>query len=158
MYIIGVDHALQHDGPAPCAGPTAERLVALREDFVGYLRDAALAVSPDCIAKEFNQNALHNSHALFSVAQKVSSEVGACHLFCEPTVQERRALGLREGGRQGDYERRERYWLDKLISQKAANVIFICGADHVASFGALLQKNGFSVQVLTSYYAEEDFR
>jgi hypothetical protein len=51
---------------------------------------------------------------------------------------------------QASHDRREQYWLDRILELDCWPVLFICGADHVDSFGAKARGCGLSVKVLIS--------
>ena len=51
---------------------------------------------------------------------------------------------------QASYDRREQYWLDRILELDCWPVLFICGANHVESFGSKLRASGLSAKVLIS--------
>jgi hypothetical protein len=107
----------------------------------------------ETIAKEMNPEALAESGASESVAQRVASEFNIQHQFSDPTRAVRQQLGILQENDirahgfinnlteqqiqsqiTNSHLTREQYWLDKLGSLALWPVIVICGADHTESF------------------------
>ena len=158
IYIIGVNHALQHDGNTPHVGPSFEVLQILRQEFGSYLKEQALSVKAVCIAEEFNEDAIRNSGASSSIAQKITSELGIRHIFCEPSIKKRRSLGITKVSKKEDFLKREKCWLTKLIHNKQIDTIFICGPDHIVSFPSLLHDAEFDFVIVDENYKGEYFK
>jgi len=125
----------------------------------------------DIIAEELNEEAIKKWKALDSVARNTATSLGIRHLFCDPDSQERKVLGIKcykEIAQQLGYghvltreqssfveeiektywERRERFWLDKLINVQFAKCVFLVGANHVGRFNALLTTHGFQSSIV----------
>ncbi|MCK4827963.1 hypothetical protein KA005_70190, partial [bacterium] len=125
--------------------------------FASYLKDTALSVSASCIAEEFNENAVKNNMASCSTAQSVAATLKIMHLFCSPSIAERRRLGLTKCACQEDFAKHEKYWLNVLIANNVGNTVFLCGHSHVSSFRSLLSNNSYDVNVLVDYYRQDCF-
>jgi hypothetical protein len=118
--------------------------------------------------------ALGQKGASTSICEQVSKEIGLEHRYCDPTNEQRAAIGIK--GRQDielegffnnwskkkiareistSHLLREKFWLDEMINMDRWPVLFICGADHVDSFCALARKNGFQADVIVRDWADE---
>jgi len=134
--------------------------------FKLYLKDLSLKENPDLIAEELNEDSIKKWKALGSLARELAGHLGIRHLFCDPDLEERKALGIkcfkeiaqelgygrvltREQAAEVEkiekihWEKRERFWLDKLIEKQFNKCIFLVGADHVDRFNTLLTAHGF---------------
>ena len=109
------------------------------------------------LAEESNEDVLSKFSATQSVASTVASEIGIKHLFCEPSIAERQRLGITTTGSPADFEKREQYWLGRLKRIEEAPILFVLGADHVASFSELAKTSGLPVEVAEEYYGREYF-
>jgi hypothetical protein len=154
LYLIGVDHSVQHDGRAGYRGPEFERL---RQGFSEFLVQAAQKIDAIVITEECNEEVLTKFAATKSIASTVAAELGIRHLFCEPSNAERNWIGITRTGSPADYEKREMFWLEKLMVIKETSILFILGADHVTSFSELAKNTGLSVCVAEEYYGREYF-
>lgn len=52
--------------------------------------------------------------------------------------------------------KREKIWLSRIDPNKAQNVLFICGANHVTSFILLLRQNNWDVKLLSEHWDYEE--
>ena len=137
IYLIGVDHVIQHGGYLD-----TRKEVALRE-FQSYLAQVVQEKRVDMIAEEFSEVALERSNTDFSTCRKLALSLKIDHLFCDPTPEEREALKIETD------EQREQEWLNRIRDSFRMNVLFICGSEHLQSFGRLLAANGFKVAILS---------
>jgi hypothetical protein len=112
-----------------------------------------------------------------STAQKVAEELCVKHIFCEPLVQERARLAILSKEEislqlyhkelwqipddsleqqiinqehQKYFQKRERFWMDKIKNLREEIILFICGKSHVESFRNLLEESGFKVTSLSN--------
>ena len=157
IYLIGLNHALQHDGKPPYDGPSMEILRSLRQAFAQYLREIILSLNLKCIAEEFNEDALQMSCASQSIAKSVAIDLGICHLYCDPDHSKRSSLGIVNKGQKEDFSKREKYWLNVMQSNNVGDALFLCGADHVNSFQNLLAEHGYRANVVIEYYKQSYF-
>lgn len=155
ILLIGLNHCHQLVGYAKASNK-----------FKPYLKDLCLKERPDLIAEELNEDAIRKWKAHDSVARKIASLLRVRHLFCDPDLEERKALGIKgfkeivqelgygavltreqssevEKIEKKHWEKRERFWLGKLIEEQFAKCIVLVGANHVDRFNALLTANGF---------------
>jgi hypothetical protein len=154
LYLIGTDHSVQHDGRAGYHGPEFERI---GQGFPEFLVQAAKSIQAKVIAEESNEDVLSKFSATQSVASTVASGIAIKHLFCEPSIAEREQLGITTTGSPADFEKREKFWLERLKSIEEAPILFVLGADHVESFSELTKTSGLSVEVVDEYYGGEYF-
>ena len=154
LYLIGVDHSVQHDGRAGYEDPTFKRL---RDEFPTFLDGVARSIGATVIAEESNEDVLSKFEAKKSVAYTVASQMNIKHLFCEPSNFEREQLGIKSTGNPDDFRKREDFWLKKLVTLKEERILFILGAGHVESFSERAENAGFSVDVAEAYYGKEYF-
>ena len=160
ISLIGLNHCHQLVGHANAS-----------KKFRYYLKDHCLKEQPDLIAEELSEDAIKQWKARDSVARKIAKTLRVRHLFCDPSIDERKALGIkswqeivqelgygpvlkREQSLEVDkiekshWEARERFWLDKLIEQQSDRTVFLVGADHVDRFVALLAVNGIQTIII----------
>ncbi len=126
------------------------------------------------IAEEMSVEALEQHGVHQSICQQVADTLHLAHQYCDPSSQEREALGVVgdgdikmkgffanwdpqqvEAAIRKSYAIRERYWLEHLLQLDTWPVLFICGANHTAAFRALLQANGIVVHVLFTRWVSQ---
>ncbi len=176
IYIIGTSHRLQIWSDALRNGEVYGLTRDNVEAFERYLRGVATSLRADVIAEELNDDAIRLCNpGASSVAQGIAVSLGIKHIFCEPDMEERRALGVwdtpefralvikamaEEPSRRLEEVRdellkqqfpvRERYWIERLRacepSEKA--IVFVCGADHVDSFKERLEAQGNAASIV----------
>jgi hypothetical protein len=124
------------------------------------------------VAEEMNQEALAEQSCTASIPMKVASALKLAHRLCDPNRAQRRDLGIRQENDirvsafpatlpesevalrvAESHAKRERHWLDQLRDLNTWPVLFVCGADHVASFSQLLKQQGMAVQVAAEDWA-----
>lgn len=160
IYIVGTDHLTQWGDKSPKAAILASCLIkelnSSKIDFIG---------------EEFSIESFLPSDNL-TISQKVAKQFNIKHSFCDPNdkirgkfgyptqVQLRDKFGFRsafldteEYKARKEYEKdfwyiREKYWLDKINSISAKNIIFVCGYNHIDGFSKLLIKNGYCVRAV----------
>jgi hypothetical protein len=167
LYIIGLAHRAQ-------ARPPEGQLSEAQQRFSDRLRRTVEEVRPVFIAEEDSGDALAERHQ-FSIAKAIADEKRIEHRFCDPTREERDAMGYKDGqtleleifmnneenlsndeillkGRAIEIGRyfpiREQFWLNRLDGCRDRDAVFICGDGHVESFGKLLQANKVPLQVV----------
>ena len=137
IYLVGVDHRIQHEGYLD-----SRKKVALRK-FRAYLKNIVCERGIRVIAEEFSEDALSRNHTEVSSARKVAQALGIEHRFCDPTRQERKVRKIMTD------RQREREWLNRLQEFSQRNVLFLCGSLHLQTFQKLLRKRGFEVGILS---------
>ncbi len=154
LYLIGVDHSVQHDGRTPYQD---SKFKMLRDEFPTFLKKVARKVGATIIAEESNEEVLNKFGSTKSVPYIVALEMDIKHRFCEPSIAERKQVGIKSTGEPEDFEKREDFWLKKLVALKGERILFILGADHVHSFSERAKNSGFCVNVAEEYYGREYF-
>ncbi len=183
VYIIGVDHLVQYNGPVP------ERL---REEFMDYLVAYSRTCRIDLIAEEFNAEALHDVyHVTKDTAREAAERIGISHRFCDPEENDLRRMGipcfaeiidrvknergidtpfilndtLREAVREDAaavskkyWHLREAFWYDRIAGDIDSNILFICGHEHAERFQTIIRAHGKTCHILNNFWCEEIFR
>ncbi len=140
-------------------------------DLKPFLESLCQEFKVHAIAEEMNEEALAEKNCTASIPMRVASAVQIPHRFCDPNRAERVKLGIRQENDirisafpstlpesevamrlAESHARRERHWLEQLRSLNLWPVLFVCGADHVASFCHLLKQKDIAVHI-----AEEDW-
>jgi hypothetical protein len=182
VYIVGVDHLVQYDGPlAP----------ALIAEFRIFLVARARELGCGMLAEEFSQEALRVCGASESTAGLAAADAGVPHRFCDLEERDMRRLGIpyfgeiREAverdlgcppGGGGDpvlrrkireealridrshWSARELFWMQRLEDVLDRDILFICGHEHASRFRVLLLGNGRAAEVVEPFWRAELFR
>lgn len=182
VYIIGLDHLVQYNGPVPDY---------LLGEFRECLSGAVARFNITVIAEEFNSEYLHDVlGATEDTAEVVAGKLGIEHVYCDPDERERMKLGipyyadvkdrvkLSRGitdkfitddalRREVDEEIavevrkywgiRERFWLDRIRDKLGENVLFLCGHEHVIRFRDLLVSEGADAIVIDEFWRGDLF-
>ena len=138
VHLIGVgNHIVQHDA-------RAQVQLALDERAAFDAQVAELIATNDftLLAEEFSDEAREKAHASATILQLFAKGKGIDHLFCDPDLSERKELGVEEG----DDDKREQVWLERIEAYKGRNILFVCGDKHFDSFAGKLTAAGFEVQ------------
>lgn len=125
------------------------------------------------VAEEMNEEALAEKDCTASIPMQIASALQMPHRFCDPNRTEREKLEIRQENQirtqawlsnstlseseiaarvTESHVKRERYWLEQLHSLNVWPILFICGANHVASFCKLLKQ-----QSIAAHVAAEDW-
>lgn len=137
IYLIGVDHVIQHDG---CLWPAK---VAAIKEFSQYLETMIAEKKISIIAEEFSHDALSMSCATISTAHAVANLVGAVHKFCDPDKREREDHNITTK------DQREEFWLQGLVGLFNKNILFLCGDCHLETFQEKLHGHGVPAEILS---------
>ncbi|MBP7735896.1 MAG: hypothetical protein KA369_07980 [Spirochaetes bacterium] len=182
VYLIGVDHLVQYDGPVP---------EPIRIEFRSYIIDVCRDLAVDVIAEEFSEEALHDVYnATAGTAVEASLMLGIRHRYCDPGEKELEALGipyfgellerakaeyaappsyildrvLREKVRSLAVEmaktywrKREEFWYERLREVLDMNIVFICGHEHVGRFMSVLAAHGSESKMVEPFWKKEIF-
>lgn len=167
LHIIGLAHRAQARRPEG-------QLTEAQEAFAGSLRRTIEQVRPVFIAEEDSEEALAERHGV-SIAKEIADEKGIEHRFCDPTREQRSAIGYKDGqaleleifmhddtGLSNEEIRnraraieigryfpvREWFWLERLNGCRDHDAVFICGDAHIDSFGRLLESKGIQHRVV----------
>lgn len=166
IFIIGLAHREQ------CSSDENPKTHA-QTQYVATLESLVRRVSPLCIAEEDSEEALASRNSV-SLAKPIAAKFGIEHRFCDPTMEERKGIGYRDGSylqanifmhddrnmtqqeiqakaralEIAKYWRvREEFWLGKLKNLKG-NVVFVCGDGHIETFTALLAQRSIHFEVV----------
>lgn len=164
VFLIGTHHTYQYG-----VGSTYAKACSRSEEagFRALIARAAKRYAVCGLAEELNEDGLLEHGVTESVVQQEAARLGLPHCFCEPSYVERAALGVLqwndlrllawsnrwstdelERRNQIEFRKRETVWCERLQTLNTWPVLFVCGADHVESFSALLVEHGLSVEVL----------
>jgi hypothetical protein len=163
IYIIGTAHKLQTSN-----GCRTRDL----EAFKDYLREVCKRTSIKAIAEEMSLEALTESNMTESTCEAITKELSLQHQYSDPDRATRQRLGIRqendlraEGFLKNwsgeelqrnicvEHEKREKYWLDQIKVLSNYPLLFVCGANHINSFGMLLRSQGLNFQILADDWA-----
>lgn len=133
VYLIGVDHAVQHD-----TGYTHTK------NFIKYLEHKVLELKPVIIGEEFSTDCPTITGKKVTTTQTVALKNGIKHLFCDPTKAQRKEIGWNSTA---DDRIREEFWLGKIKPFLRGSIIFVCGLKHLPTFSKLLIENSIECEV-----------
>ena len=166
IHLLGTAHSAQVWSDAKRNGVSLDADKEMMMKFEKFLEAVARVHEASAIAEEASEEwVLAHGPGVSSVAKDVSERLGIRHLFCDPNTEERRAIGLKVGPEMMDHATkiavqtgrdfvevyrqeirkgfvlREGIWIDRLekFDPNKAPLIFVCGADHVDTFGAALE-------------------
>ncbi len=129
------------------------------------------------VAEEMSEEALAEKSCAASIPMQVASALRVPHRFCDPNRVERAKLEIRQENDirveaflsnstlseseiaaciAESHAKRERYWLEQLRGLSVWPVLFICGANHVASFCQLLKQQGIVAHVAAEDWASNN--
>ena len=154
LYLIGVDHQVQHNGRAAKAGPELDQR---RGHFEGFLREIIARTKATVIAEESHEDVLSQFGATQSIPKCLADQLGIIHMFCEPSREERKRLGITRLNNPADFTVRESFWLERILNLRSADVVFVLGAIHIDSFAERARDVGFSIEIVEPYFEKEFF-
>ena len=137
LFLIGTAHQYQRGLYRAPSGTYREF-----ERFVQWAAEECLAST---IAEELSESLC--GEISFSLSRAVACKAGLEHIYCDPDHRERRELGLLLEDCSRTWGPREDVWPQRLQGA-AFPVLFICGADHVASFSDKCRALAIDVTVL----------
>jgi hypothetical protein len=136
VFLVGTDHRYQRG----VALGVRDEIFA---EFRVVLERLVLQHSIKGMAEEMSLDGMGIHRSVGgSLGYFIARDLGIPHLYCDPSRQKRQELGITS------LQDREGHWLDQLHTFSGFPCLFILGADHVSSFSALLQQNGFEATVL----------
>lgn len=182
VYLIGVDHLVQYNGPVP---------EEIRIEFRSYLIELCRKHRITIVAEEFSEYALRDVyHATADTACEAASFLGIEHRYCDPGEKELAHLGipfyadaLDQAKREYDAPEsyildgslrkkvtrrareivksywllREQYWYEQIRDVIGHNIVFVCGHEHIDRFRDLLVNNGHGAVVIEPYWKKGVF-
>jgi hypothetical protein len=138
VYLIGGRHDIQFD-----PGPHRAKIVRdKRASFKKHVSEVIEPLSISILAEEFSDEAKRIWKVSESTLEQLAKAKGIEHRFCDPTSAQKRENGIEES----DSDKREQFWLSCIQDCKSRNVLFVCGGDHVETFGEKLMVAGFDVK------------
>lgn len=154
IVLVGTCHTVQipeNDGAA---------------EFSAFIRTLYNRYGVRAIGEEHNRDALAEKGGTTSVCREIATALDLSHRYCDPTRDQRKALGVLQESNirirawqeewppekiqsevRASHSIRERWWRDQLVDLNCWPALFICGAEHAPYFRALLEEHGFSVVV-----------
>jgi hypothetical protein len=154
LVLIGTSHEYQM------------RSNAAASEFEALIDEVCTRFQVRAIAEEMSLEALAQKNASVTVCKGVADDRDLCHRYCDVNSEQRAALGVRSendikakgwlaGWDAETIEReirkshaiREHYWLAQLREMNCWPMLFVCGANHVAPFQALLKVGGISTHI-----------
>jgi hypothetical protein len=179
VFLIGTNHEIQYIYKDTNQN---RRLMLLSEQFAQYLENKTKELKISLIAEELNEKEIHknNRKPQDSTARTVAKKLKIDHLFCDPTMSERKTLGIpseseimnklnlkypiremNDMNKIKTEERkhwgiREQFWYDKIKHRLEENIIFICGHCHVDRFESSLSKKGHKVTIVVKDWCKEN--
>ena len=164
VALIGTHHTYQYGvGSSYSGGCTADDEVAFRK----LVRSSAVSLGVNALAEELNEDGLKQFGVKRSVLQQEAALLDLQHCFCEPGLAERDSLGVQDVNLlkskawlgnwpdaqleqviRNEFWKRETFWLERIEHFNCWPLLFVCGADHVGTFPALLRQHGVLVTVL----------
>lgn len=172
IYLLGTDHSIQWEPSTP-----APHLSAKLERFGIFIQNAAQLHEVDGIAEESS----HEVEILRgkSIARRVAetAKPSLVYIPCEPSRQERKALGIptdvdilrnapRELGPELEAHRaaellryfptREKFWIERLRQFPLPSILFVLGANHVQTFTRRLAESGIPWEIVSLDWQASD--
>ena len=157
VYLLGVCHRVQTQ-------PEGAGLYATtwHARFRSYVTDAVLANNVTTIAEETNDKI--ESAAGKSIARLVAESMSPPiqYIPCEPSIEERRALGIPNEDESEEAELlkyfaiREKFWIERLRKVLLDSILLVCGANHVPTFSCRLTDAGIPSHVVTFNWCDAD--
>jgi len=139
VFLIGVNHIIQHRG---YSFPQKEAAI---HKFSEHVEMKALELKVKTIAEEWSHEANQRNKVQFSTVQTVATNLDLKHIFCDPTIEERKKHGINESNK----DRREEFWIERLKDLLHEKILFVCGEDHLESFKSKLDSRGILVEIVS---------
>ena len=140
-----------------------------------FLESQCQKLNVRAVAEEMSQEALAEKNCVASIPMQVASTLRIPHRFCDPNRTQRDELKILQENDirisafpsklsesevatrlAESYAKREQYWLEQLRGLNLWPVLFVCGADHVASFCDLLEQEAIVAHVAAKDWASSN--
>ena len=138
LYLIGVSHDIQFN---PGRHP-AKVVRNKRASFKTHVLEVIETLGVSILAEEFSDESKTIRKVSESTLEQLAKAKGIEHRFCDPTSAQRRENGIGES----DLDKREQFWLSRIRDCRGRNLLFVCGGNHVDTFGEKLIAAGFDVK------------
>jgi hypothetical protein len=159
IYLLGIGHSFQiRTFKLPSGGGLLDFDIPLACRFETYLDKLVTQVEPQAICEEYSETVLLGHLEIddraYSIPKNVSAHHNIKHVFCDPNQHERDILYAANGTTEAEDERngypvREGEWLRRITSLLLDTLIlFICGANHIATFKQKLEAKHVTVEVI----------
>ena len=159
IYLIGISHSFQIRTFIPISeGGLLDFDVPRACRFEKYLDKLVAQMKPQAICEECSETkllgVLEIDDRAYSIAKKISVHHNIKHVFCDPDRRERAVLYAANGTTEAEdenngYPIREGEWLRRITPLLPDTLIlFICGANHVATFKQMLKAQHLTVKVV----------
>jgi hypothetical protein len=180
VYLIVCDHVAAQTYPVGSGLDDPQN--ATQREFRKLLIKTIENYDPTLIAEEYDPYILKNQGRQ-SVALEVATERHVCHRFCEPSLSDRRELGIdedlpflgpltlgewfdrieteQEAFRHDFAHRwpvREEFWIKRLGDDIHKKVLFICGAGHRETLRRRLESRGIKVKIIEKRFGASKMR
>ncbi len=149
---------------------TGHRIQVGKQDTIRAFEARLHALCNDyavrAIGEEMSCDLLARDHTPETVAHRVATKLGIPHRYCDPPLSERLRLGTTTvngidveaeqlGWSDEEIAKRlaahfvivETYWLDEIADLNVWPMLFVCGANHVATFSRRALQRGHEVVV-----------
>lgn len=140
IFLVGVNHKYQFgpDGVIIRYGPP-EAFAEFRQ----FLRDTIAGHGIRAVAEEMSLAALRR-HSLpcDSIPCRIAAELNLPHRYCDPDPEIQERLNTDSN------DKREKYWIQELMSLNVFPVLFVLGCDHIETFQLLLLGHGLTPLVV----------
>ena len=176
IYIIGVNHHIQHNGRCP-ADERLKPLDHLRSEFRVFILEQIGKYIPDLLAEEFNGEALKQRKVDASILSDIGMKMNIKHAFVDPNSDERKTLGIyndeseyceTQGNRMLKYSeidramqdsksKREEYWFEHILAEHPKIIVFVRGAEHIDTFASSTKQKGWDTFIINAYYEETKY-
>lgn len=182
IYLVGIDHLVQYDGPArrelidefSAFLDSTIRTCGIRviaEEFnEEFLREVYSATKDTAQEAAKRSGILHlycdpdarerqklniPYHADIKDGIRRKYDVTDKHIFDDAL---RRKIDMETiAEEKSHWEKRERFWLDRLRPFLSSDILFLCGHEHVMRFKTLLESENTAVSVLDEFWRRDLF-
>lgn len=167
VHLIGIAHSYQLRAVKPFRNGGLDNIAwsNLACQLESYLHGVVEQLKPRAVGEEYSQAQLRDAHLsddqAYLVAQRVCALRGVQHVFCNPDQSELDALyeahctTKAEDERNG-YPIREGEWLRRLLPYtREGAVLFVCGVDHVTTFGRRITASHIETSVVCEDFANK---
>jgi hypothetical protein len=162
VFLIGCDHRAAQTYPESSDLDNPQNRI--QREFRLLLIRAIEKHHPSLIAEEYHPEFLKRLRQN-SVAVEVASEVNITHRFCDPSLENRKRLGISDGPPSAppgwdnpekrmqeyflsEWPIREEFWISQLGKDIHKNVFFVLGAGHRETLRRRLERRAIEVKIL----------
>jgi hypothetical protein len=161
VFLIGCDHVATQTYPEGTELDDPQNTT--QREFRELLVRAIEKHDPLLIAEESHPEFLKKRKKR-SVVIEVASVAGVCHRFCDPSLEERRRLGISDGPPYAppgwdnhkemynyflrEWPVREEFWIGQLGDEIQKRILIACGAGHRETLRRRLERRGILVKII----------